>query len=71
MTREGIPIALQVSSGNRADITIFARVISDLRQRFAVGRVVVVADRWVVSESSLVAHDRVGVGYILAISLRK
>ncbi|MDM7998723.1 MAG: transposase, partial [Dehalococcoidia bacterium] len=71
MTREGIPIAHQVFPGNTADITTFGQAIADLKQRFAVRRVVIVADRGVVAESLLGALDREGIGYIVGIPLRK
>lgn len=71
MTREGIPIAHHVFPGNTADITIFTQAIADLRKRLAVRRVVIVADRGVVSESLLEALDKGGIGYIVGIPLRK
>ena len=49
MTREGIPVAHHVFPGNTADKDIFRYAVADLRKRFTVRRVVVVADRGVVS----------------------
>ena len=71
MSQEGIPVAHHVFPGNTADITLFRYVVADLRKCFAVRRVVVVADRGVVSEPLLDALDKEGIGYIVGIPLRK
>jgi hypothetical protein len=71
MSREGIPIAHHVFPGNTADIAAFKFAVADLRKRFAVRRVVVVADRGVVSEPLLKALDDEEIGYIVGIPLRK
>ena len=71
MTREGIPVAHHVFPGDTADITLFTHAIADLRKRFAVRRVVVVADRGVASEPLLEALDQEGIGYIIGIPLRR
>jgi len=71
MSREGIPIAHHVFPGNTADIEVFRYAVADLRRRFAVRRVIVVADRGVVSEPLLEALDREGIGYIVGLPLRK
>jgi len=71
MSREGIPVAHHVFPGNTADIAVFRYAVADLRKRFVVRRVVVVADRGVVSEPLLDALDKEGIGYIVGIPLRK
>ena len=50
MTGDGFPVAHHVFPGNTADINAFRAALDDLRQRFPIRRVVVVADRGVVSE---------------------
>lgn len=71
MTRDGIPVAHHVFPGNTADSAAFRYAVADLRKRFAVRRVVVVADRGVVSGPLLEALDKEGIGYIVGIPLRK
>jgi hypothetical protein len=71
MTREGIPVAHHIFSGNTADIAIFRYAVADLRRRFTVRRVVIVADRGVVSEPLLEALDKEGMSYIAGIPLKK
>ena len=50
LTGDGFPVAHHVFPGNTADITAFRAALKDLRQRFPIRRVVIVADRGVVSE---------------------
>jgi len=49
ITGDGFPVAHHVFPGNTADINAFRVAIKDLRQRFPIRRVVIVADRGVVS----------------------
>lgn len=51
--RQGWPIAWEVMPGNRADGKAFQEVIGLLRRRFQIGRVIVVADRGMVSYKNL------------------
>ena len=51
--RQGWPIAWEVMPGNRADGKVFRELIGILRRRFQIGRVIVVADRGMVSEENL------------------
>jgi transposase len=77
MTGDGFPVAHHVFPGNTADINAFRAELDDLRQRFPLRRVVIVADRGVVSEE-LIEELEVGKGkglewvdYILGMRLRK
>ena len=71
MSREGIPVAHHVFPGNTADIAVFRYAVADLKKRFGVKRVAIVADRGVVSMPLLDALDKEGIGYIVGIPLRK
>lgn len=51
--RQGWPIAWEVMPGNRADGKVFRELIGLLRRRFQIGRVIVVADRGMVSQENL------------------
>ncbi len=70
-TTDGIPIAHHVFSGNTADVTTLPGVLSDLRDRFAVGRICVVADRGLISENNLDALDTGGFDHVLATRLHR
>jgi len=77
MTGDGFPVAHHVFPGNTADISAFRHALPDLRQRFPLRRVVIVADRGVVSEETMTelersgAEDKVKLDYILGMRLRK
>jgi len=53
LDRQGWPIAWEVMPGNRADGKVFQELIGLLRRRFQIGRVIVVADRGMVSQENL------------------
>jgi hypothetical protein len=72
MTRDGIPVAHYVFPGNTADVNAFRRALGDLKGRFSLEeRVVVVADRGVVSEPLLQALEVEKQEYIVGIPLHK
>jgi len=71
MTREGLPIAHEVFPGNTADTATFTRIITEVRQRFNLNRVVFVGDRGMVSKEILDALDRKHIGYIVGMRMRK
>ena len=79
MTGDGFPVAHHVFPGNTADISAFRQALADLRERFPLRRVVIVADRGVVSEeimteleqSGAEAEDKVKLDYILGMRPRK
>ena len=51
--RYGWPISWEVFPGNTADAKAFPSVVSKLRERFEIGRVIVVCDRGMASEANL------------------
>jgi len=77
MTGDGFPVAHHVFPGNTADINAFRAAIQSLRQRFPIQRVVIVADRGVVSEEIMEelekgeGEDEVKIDYILGMRLRR
>ena len=71
MTREGIPIAHHVFPGNTADINAFRYALKDVKERFPLEKVIIVADRGVVSEDLLKALEAERQDYIVGIPLRK
>ena len=77
MTGDGFPVAHHVFPGNTADISAFRQALADLRERFPLRRVVIVADRGVVSEEIMTeleqsgAEDKVKLDYILGMRPRK
>jgi hypothetical protein len=71
---EGWPVAWEVFPGNTADIEAFEQVISKLRERFRIGRVIVVADRGMISQRAiklLTDHEQAPFDYILGCRMRR
>jgi transposase len=67
----GWPIAHHVFAGNRAEKTTLIRVLSDLERRFGLGRVMVVADRGLVSPDNLDFLGGTKYRYLLGIPGRR
>jgi hypothetical protein len=62
---DGRPLCTEMLPGNTADVTVLLPVIDRLRQRFAVGRVCVVADRGMISKATITALEARRLEYIL------
>lgn len=74
VNREGWPIAWEVFPGNTADVKAFAQVVKVLRERLKIRRVVVVADRGMISKSSmalLTEHQDCPFDYVLGCRMRQ
>ena len=61
----GRPICTEMWPGNTADVTVLLPVIDRLRQRFAIGRVCMVADRGMISAETIAGLEERGLEYIL------
>ncbi len=71
--KQGWPVAWDVLPGNTADKKAFVAMIGKLRERFRIGRVVVVADRGMISEDTielLEKHADAPFDYILGCKMR-
>ena len=71
MTKEGIPIAHHVFPGNTADINAFRYALKDIKERFTLEKVIIVADRGIVFEDLLETLEAESQDYIVGIPLRK
>jgi len=71
MTRGGMPIAHEVFPGATSDVKSFAQVISSLKARFPIGRVIVVSDRGTVSGENLRLLSSLGLSYIVGVRMRR
>jgi transposase len=67
---EGRPLSAPMWPGNRADVTTLLPVADDLRKRFGVGRVCVVADRGMMAEGAVEELEGRGFGYIFGARMR-
>lgn len=70
MTSSGVPIAHEVFPGNTADVAGFARIISAVREKYQLRKVVLVADRGMVSEANLLTLEEMGLGYVVGVRMR-
>ncbi len=71
MTSEGIPIAHYVFAGNRADRTTLKEMLADIRRRFGVEQIQLVADKGMVSSENLWRLVEEGQEFILGESVRQ
>ena len=67
---DGRPVCSEMWPGNTADATSLVPVIDRLRQRFAIGRVCIVADRGMISAETVATLEARGLLYILGVRER-
>jgi transposase len=67
----GWPIAHHVWAGNRIDHSTVQEVISDLRHRFEIGRLVFVGDRGMVTDENIESITKDQQGYLVGIKRRR
>ena len=70
-TGDGMPIAHRVFAGNTSDASTLPAVLDDLRTRFGVGRICMVADRGLISAGNVAAVADAGFDHVLATRLRR
>jgi len=71
VSRDGFPIAHEVFPGNTAELDTFRHAIEKVKQQFHLGRVILVADRGMVSEKLLGEIEEAGLEYIVGVRMRK
>jgi hypothetical protein len=70
LDQNGRPVCSEMWPGDTADVTTLIPVIDRLRQRFAIGRVCVVADRGMISAQTITSLEERGLEYILGVRER-
>src|SRR5450830_567190 len=70
MDQDGRPVCSEMWPGNTTDVTTLIPVIDRLRQRFAIGRVCVVADRGMISAETIAGLEEHRLEYILGVRER-
>jgi hypothetical protein len=68
--QQGRPVCSEMWPGDTADVTTLIPVIDRLRSRFAIGRICVVADRGMISDTAIAALESRGLEYILGVRER-
>lgn len=71
VTGDGIPIAHHVFPGNTQDASTLPAVMADLQERFGVGKIALVADRGLISETNLAEVVTAGFDHVLATRLHR
>jgi len=71
VSRDGFPIAHEVFPGDTAEVETFRQVLTEVRTRFDLGRVILVADRGMVSEKVLGEIEEAGLEYIVGVRMRR
>lgn len=71
MTSDGIPIAHEVFKGNNPDVFSFRDIISVVKKKYNVGKIILIADRGMVSESNLLHLEQSGLSYVVGIKMRQ
>lgn len=66
----GRPLCCELLPGNTGDVTVLRPLARRLRQRFGIGRVCVVADRGMISHTTIAALEAEGFDYILGVRER-
>lgn len=70
MTSDGIPIAHEVFPGNTADVKAFNQMITVIKKKYPVGKIILIADRGMVSEENIIHLEQSGLSYIVGIRMR-
>ena len=70
MTTDGVPIAHEVFPGNTADVNSFSRIVTILKEKYQIDKVILIADRGMVSEENIVHLEQSGLSYIVGIRMR-
>lgn len=71
MTTDGVPIAHEVFAGNTADVTSFSRIVTILKEKYQIDKVILIADRGMVSENNIVHLEQSNLSYIVGIRMRQ
>ncbi len=70
MSKDGLPLVHEVWEGNQSDIESLKIIVSRLKDRFDIGKVIIVCDRGMVSEKNLKMLEESGYEYIVGVKMR-
>jgi transposase len=71
LDKEGNPVCSEMWPGNTADVTTLIPVIERVRSRFPIGQLCIVADRGMISATTLTFLENEKIPYILGARMRK
>lgn len=67
----GLPIGYELFPGNKAEVSTLLIAINKWKETFEIGAVTIIADRAMCSKNNLAELDANGIGYIVAMPLRR
>jgi transposase len=70
LDKAGLPISYKIFPGNRHDSQTLMPILTDVKKKFGVGRIVVVADKGLNSGDNIAYNTILGDGYIYSKSVR-
>jgi len=71
LRRDGKPISHHIFPGNTVDVVAFKEMITSIKKRFRINRVVFVVDRGMISRENIRLLDELGLEYIIGVKLRQ
>ena len=71
MSKEGLPLTHEVWEGNQSDVKSLKVIISRLRDRYQIKKVIIVCDRGMVSGKNLKELEEAGYEYIVGVKMRQ
>jgi len=71
MDQSGFPLGHEVWEGNKSDKPAFKEIIDKVREKYEIDKVILVADRGMVSEENIKYLEEKGYEYILGVKMRK
>lgn len=70
MSKEGIPLGHEVFSGNTNDVTCFSEVISQVKKKYGLSKIILVGDRGMISKGNIKSLEDSKLNYILGYRMR-
>jgi hypothetical protein len=70
MSKEGIPLAHEVFPGNSNDVSCFKEIITQVSQKYSIGKVILVGDRGMICQKNLDFLHEKKLEYILGYRMR-
>jgi len=71
LDNKGFPLCCEIWPGNISDVNTLLPVTNRLRKRFGVEKMCIVADRGMISQSTVEAMEARGLNYILGVRMRR
>lgn len=71
MDQNGIPLGHEVWSGNKSDKPAFKEIIEKIKTRYAINKIILVADRGMISEDNIAFLEKNKYEYILGVKMRQ